>query len=605
MTAAWRWWRSPLPWLGGLLVVYLLSPIGAFVGRLATTRHLASPGTTRALLVSAETATIATAVIAVLGIPLAYLLARGRSRRSAVVGVALQLPIALPPLMSGILLLYLVGPYTTLGRLFGGRLTDDRVGIVLAQVFVAAPFLVVAARAAFVQIEPALDEVAATLGHQRWSRFVRVAVPAAMPGITAGLLLAWLRAFGEFGATVILAYHPYSLPVFTYVQFGSSGLNTTLLPVAAALGAALVVLVVSAMLAGPRHRPVRRPALVASRRPDPAPALPLSFDVSGAVGSFRVAARGGPATNVAIIGETGAGKTLTLRMLAGLLGPDHGSVRLGDRDLGQLAPEARRIGYVPQDSTLLAHLPVWRQVRFGVDSDPQVAGYWIDWLGLAALTDRLPAQLSGGQRRKVAIARALAREPQLLLLDEPFAGLDTTSRAELRKDLRRLRREAPIPTVIVTHDPEDVAVLADEVLVLQHGATLQCGRLHEVYDAPASPAVARLLGIANAVEVSVIDDRTVRSTGGADLPAATRGLQPGTRATALLAADQLAIVDGAGIPATVTDVIRRPDHHEVEVSLDASTPLRVVLRRGVAVPQIGSGVNLAIDPMTVRVIPIR
>jgi molybdate transport system permease protein len=585
-----------------LLVVYLLSPIGAFLGRLTTTRHLASPGTGRALLVSAETATIATAVIAVLGVPLAYLLARGRSRRSAIVGVALQLPIALPPLMSGILLLYLVGPYTTLGRLFGGRLTDDRIGIVLAQVFVAAPFLVVAARAAFIQVDPSLDEVAATLGHQRWSRFIRVAVPAAMPGITAGLTLAWLRAFGEFGATVILAYHPYSLPVFTYVQFGSSGLTTTMLPVAAALGASLVVLGVSATVAGRRSRPRHRLATATARAPAPTPALPLTFDVSGAAGSFGVAARGGPANSVAIIGETGAGKTLTLRMLAGLLGPDRGSVRLGDREFGNLPPEVREVGYVPQDSTLLAHLPLWRQVGFGVDTDPEVAAYWIEWLGLTALADRVPAELSGGQRRKTAIARALARRPRLLLLDEPFAGLDTTSRADLRNDLRRLRHQAPVTTVLVTHDPDDVALLADDVLVLDHGSALQYGRLDDVYDAPANPAVARLLGIPNCVEVRVIDDQTVRSAGGADLPADARGLRPGTTATAVITAVE--IVPGGGVAAKVTDVVRRPDHHEVAVSVGPSTPLLVELRRGNALPRIGATVNLAIDPTAVRVVPV-
>jgi molybdate transport system permease protein len=599
-----RWWRSPLPWLGGLLVLYLLSPIAAFVGRLTTTSHLASPGTTSALLVSAETATIATAVIAVLGVPLAYLLAQGRSRTSTAMGVALALPIALPPLMSGILLLYLVGPYTTLGRLFGGRLTDDRIGIVLAQIFVAAPFLVVVARAAFSQVDASLAEVAATLGHRRWARFVRVAVPTAIPGIAAGLLLAWLRAFGEFGATVILAYHPYSLPVFTYVQFGSSGLTTTMLPVAAALGASLVVLVVTAVLTRRLPLRVRCPATTTPRPPVPAPALPLSFDLSGAAGSFGVHACGGPAGSIAIIGETGAGKTLTVRMLAGLLGPDRGSVRLGDHELGRLATETRGIGYLPQDSTLLAHLPVRRQIGFGADTDPQVAAYWIDWLGLAPLAERRPDELSGGQRRKTAIARALAREPRLLLLDEPFSGLDTTSRVELRHDLRRLRRQTPITTVIVTHDPEDVALLADDVLVLHNGATLQYGRLDEVYDAPASPTIARLLGIPNTLAVRVVDDRTVRSTDGTLLPANARGLRPDTAATALFNQAQIAIGTSDGVAGVVTDVVRRPDHHDVEVSAGTATTLRLVLYRGAAVPAVGSPVNLTIDPASVRVAPV-
>ncbi|MGB6228422.1 MAG: ABC transporter permease subunit, partial [Pseudonocardiaceae bacterium] len=162
--------RTPLPWLAGLLTLYLLVPILAYLIRVADTpaSALATPGLGSALAVSVETASISTAIIAVLGIPLGYLLSRGRGRSSTVVGVAVQLPLALPPLMSGILLIYLVGPYTPLGQLFGGMLTDTRVGIVLAQTFVAAPFLIVAARSAFAALDPALDDVAATLGHGRW-----------------------------------------------------------------------------------------------------------------------------------------------------------------------------------------------------------------------------------------------------------------------------------------------------------------------------------------------------------------------------------------------------------------------------------------------------
>ena len=178
-------------------------------------------------------------MIALLGTPLAYLLARGKGLRSRVLTALVALPLALPPLMSGLLLLYVLGPHTTLGRLFDGKLTETRLAIVLAQTFVAAPFLVIAARAAFASVDPALEDVAASLGHGRLARFWRVAVPAALPGIGAGLLLAWLRSFGEFGATVILAYHPYSLPVYTFVEFDATGLPATVLPIAVALGAAL------------------------------------------------------------------------------------------------------------------------------------------------------------------------------------------------------------------------------------------------------------------------------------------------------------------------------------------------------------------------------
>src|SRR5947209_16836896 len=183
------------------------------------------------------------------------------------------LPLALPPLISGILLLYLVGPYTVLGRLFDGNLTDTRTGIVIAQTFVAAPFLVIAARGAFAAVDPALEDVARTLGHKRAAVFLKVALPAAWPGVQAGLLLAWLRAFGEFGATVILAYHPYSLPIFTFVQFDSTGLPSTVLPVVAALGAALVVLA-GVQVHARRRRPYASPP--PPTQPAPQATAPLS-----------------------------------------------------------------------------------------------------------------------------------------------------------------------------------------------------------------------------------------------------------------------------------------------------------------------------------------
>src|SRR5271166_6653093 len=131
---------SPLPWLGGLLALYMLVPIVAFVVRLAGGASPA-PGLGSALATSLVTATISAAIITVLGTPLAYLMARTHGLLARMLLALVALPLALPALMSGVLLLYVVGPFTILGELFGGRLTDTRTGIVLAQVFVSAPFL--------------------------------------------------------------------------------------------------------------------------------------------------------------------------------------------------------------------------------------------------------------------------------------------------------------------------------------------------------------------------------------------------------------------------------------------------------------------------------
>ena len=143
--------------------------------------------------------------------------------------------------------------------------------------------------------------------------------------------------------------------------------------------------------------------------------------------------------------------------------------------------EDRHIGYVPQGPSLLPHLTVRQQLHFGVDADPHLGSWWLHTLGLDGLEDRLPHQLSGGQRQRVSLAQALSRSPRLVLLDEPLSALDAPVRQELRQELRRLQRDAGLSTVLVTHDPEEAAYLADEILVIADGQILQAGPSREVY----------------------------------------------------------------------------------------------------------------------------
>ncbi|MGH3318934.1 MAG: ATP-binding cassette domain-containing protein [Streptosporangiaceae bacterium] len=585
--------------LAGLLVAYLVVPVVAFVARFAdhaggVSRAAARPSALGAALgVSLQTASIATGVIAVLGIPLGYLLARGHGRVRDLVGVLVQLPLALPPLISGILLIYVVGPYTFVGQVFGGALTESRVGIVLAQTFVAAPFLIVAARSAFAAVEPALDDVAATLGHSRLSRFVRVWLPVAAPGIGAGLLLSWLRAFGEFGATVILAYHPYSLPVYTFVQFGSTGLTATLLPVAAALAAAFAVLTL-AVLAPRARRPGRR----APRLPPPKPPVtgepgpPLCFDLAAHLGAFDLRLAYQPSgRRLALLGPSGAGKTLTLRLLAGLTSGSATHVTLGTQELSWLPAEARGIGYLPQDPALLPHLPVWRQVTFGVDADPALAAYWLSRLGITDLAGRTPAELSGGQRRRVALARALARGPRLLLLDEPSTGLDAPVRDQLRRELRRLQRDTGLTTVVVTHDPVEAALLADDVVIVSHGRLLQAGDQPGVYRRPNSPAAASLLGIRNQNSGTVAGPGVIDSHG-LRLTVAHPNLPDGTPVTWCIRPERLR-PDTDGHPTHVLEVTDLGGLHEAVLTVGDG--LTLTMRTAVpATLTPGARINVAI-----------
>jgi ABC-type Fe3+/spermidine/putrescine transport system ATPase subunit/ABC-type sulfate transport system permease component len=496
--------RALVP-LAGLLAVFLVAPFVAGLGQIgrADWANVDWAGLAQAGFVSVASATIATGLVAVLGIPLGYVLARVPGRAMALLGFVVQLPLALPPLASGILLLFLLGYTSPLGRLTRGALTDSFLGIVLAEAFVAAPFLIVAARSAFADVDPVLEDVAATLGHRPAAVFGRVSLALAARGVLAGLLLTWLRAFGEFGATVMVAYHPYSLPVYTYVAFGSEGLPAMLpillptLVIAAAIMAASVL---------PWHRPQVLPqqAVLPSIEPTTAPphchatgkTLDFAFRRRREGFVLDVAWRA-EARRLCILGASGSGKSATLRLIAGLDQADHAAVSLGGRDLGTLPPYARAIAYVPQDYGLLPNLSVERQVRFGVTSDPALARGWTRRLGLAGLEQRLPAELSLGQQQRVALARALSCKGALLLLDEPFAALDAPLRTRLREELLALQGEIAATTILVTHDPEEAFLLADELLLLEDGHVLQAGPVDAVFARPVSTAAARLLGADN------------------------------------------------------------------------------------------------------------
>ena len=544
--------RSPLAWLGGLIVLYLALPLVAFAIRLAGApqRGFHTPGLFPALWVSISCATISLVLLTLFGVPLAYLLARSHGRVASLVGMIVQIPLALPPVMSGIVLVYLVGPYTFIGRLFGERLTNSATGIVLAMTFCSAPFLIVAARASFVGIDQGLLDVAATLGHSEASRFLRVAVPVAAPGIRAGMLLAWLRAFGEYGAVVILAYNPTSLPIYTYNQFSGRGLPTTLAPTALALLVAVVAVMISRVRA--RRRPRGRISVPAPMPPTPADPRPVRFDISHHLGSFHLElAQVSSARHLGILGPSGSGKSALLRCLAGLYGAGPGPVWYGDQSVQDVPVEHRRVGYVAQHFSLYPHLTVWQHLLFARSASAELAAYWLEHLRLEGLENRYPAELSGGQRQRVGLAQVLCGSPQVLLLDEPFSALDVPVRLELRRELRRLQQETGLTTVIVTHDAEEAAFLSDEVIVIADGQTLQSGTSRQVFTRPASPEVAKLLGISNLHRATVISSSQIDADGA--LIEVSTELVPGTAVWWSIRPERVSVVAAADFDARPHD----------------------------------------------------
>ncbi len=220
---------------------------------------------------------------------------------------------------------------------------------------------------------------------------------------------------------------------------------------------------------------------------------------------------------LALVGPSGAGKTTLLRMIAGLSTPVDGQIEcagqtwLDTTQQRNVAVRDRRIGFVFQQYALFPHLTAQQNVEQscrhlrGADRR-QRAQHWLGKVNLAGLEARRPDQLSGGQQQRVGLARALAREPNILLLDEPFSAVDRATRDRLYQELAQLRRELSIPVVLVTHDLDEAIVLSDQLCMLSQGVTLQSGPVTEVTNRPSSVLVARLVGIKNVFRATVLEN---------------------------------------------------------------------------------------------------
>lgn len=218
----------------------------------------------------------------------------------------------------------------------------------------------------------------------------------------------------------------------------------------------------------------------------------IAVDVQRTVGSFHLnVSFAAPAGITALFGPSGSGKTLTLRCIAGLLRPDRGRLVLGQRVLYDggsgvdLATRDRRIGYVFQHYALFPHLTAAANIGYGLnDLSPMDRSARVkellEMVDLAGFAERQPHQLSGGQQQRVALARALAPRPDLVLLDEPFAAIDSFVRDRLREQLRAIHDRTQVPMILVTHDVADVRRLADTVVLYGHGVVLQVGATADV-----------------------------------------------------------------------------------------------------------------------------
>ncbi|MDI3407743.1 ABC transporter permease [Streptomyces sp. B-S-A6] len=543
-------WALALP--GVVAVVFLLLPLaGVLAGAPWRTLpdRLTAPAVTEALGLSLAVSGWALLLSLVLGVPLAWLLARVEFPGKALVRCLVMLPMVLPPTVAGVALLEGYGRRGLLGPWLDGlgvTLPFSTAGAVVSSAFVSMPFLVISLEGALAGLHRRYEETALSLGAGPLRTFFTVTVPMVAPGLVAGAALSWARALGEFGATITFAGNlpgtTQTLPLQVYLLLqndpdGAVAVSLLLLVVATAVLVALRGRWLGGGAGGGHARrpdragdgagavphtrgaadtadtantaaaEYREPAGPAEH-PDPAgktgtaqppAAWPLTAEVAGYT---RVRLDASPGTTIAVVGPNGAGKTTLLRALLGLTPRAWtDSLRLGALDVGELPVHRRGIAWVPQDGALFPHLTALSNTAYGLRAQgvgkrhARVAAQeWLDRLGVGHLAHRRPGQLSGGQAQRVALARALAARPRLLLLDEPLAALDQTTRARVRHALRSHLADFPGVCLIVTHDPVEAVSLADRVLVLEDGLPVQYAEPAEVARHPRSPWVARMLG---------------------------------------------------------------------------------------------------------------
>jgi len=308
---------------------------------------------------------------------------------------------------------------------------------------------------------------------------------------------------------------------------------------------------------------------------------------------------------VALVGPSGAGKTSLLRTIAGLERPHAGRISLGDelwfdaQRKVHLSPERRRLGYLPQDYGLFPHLTVAENVRFAARRDrPDL----LERFGIGHLGSARPRQLSGGERQRVGLARALAREPRVLLLDEPFGALDALTRQQVRDELADQLPALDLPTLLVTHAFSDAIVLAERIGVLDTGRLLQLAPAEELLRAPANAMVAALTGanVLGGNATPTATGATVHLDGGGQLTTTASAAGP---VQVAVHPWELELTDGDRGPFTDTVISVHQDRGALQIRLTRLTIQVPPGENGRGPVTPGMTVGLKASPANVRVLP--
>lgn len=331
-----------------------------------------------------------------------------------------------------------------------------------------------------------------------------------------------------------------------------------------------------------------------------------SFDGFNAVRDFSLDVAAGQI--VCLLGPSGCGKTTLLRIASGIERPTSGRVLLNGKEVSGaqsfVPPEKRNVGLMFQDFALFPHLTVLQNVAFGLKGLPQaeadkVAGAALERVGLIHYARNYPHTLSGGEQQRVALARAVAPRPSVLLMDEPFSGLDSRLRDEMREETRAVLRETRATCIIVTHQPEEAMQLGDVIAVMRAGKLVQTGGARELYHSPNNIFVARMFSAMNEIPSKVVNGKMDTALGVFD----AGGLADGTDAVMCVRERGIQLVPaGDGIAGRVVHVKFLGDAAVVEIAIDGlDKPLRARVAEPDC-PERGVDVGLVIDDQMVLVL---
>jgi molybdate transport system permease protein len=488
------------------------------------------------LWISLKTALLATFITFFLGISAAYWMLGYRGKGKSLIEGIFVAPLILPPTVVGFLLLIFFGKNGPVGKLlepYNTTIVFTWYGAAIAATVVSFPLMYKTALGAFMQIDANLLRVARTLGAKELTIFWRISLPLAFPGIIAATTLAFARALGEFGATLMLAGNipgqTQTIPMAIYFAVESGSINEAWF-----WSIAIMIISLSGIILGNFWQEISyksKSTKISKNSIELANKSSLLLEDSASKGLFLNIEKRLPNFHLQVafntddqplglLGGSGAGKSMILRCLAGIETPTQGQIILNNRVLFDsenninIPIYQRRIGFLFQNYALFPHLTVAQNIAFGIpkyiDTKTEVEKQLIA-MKLQGFGNRYPHQLSGGQQQRVALARGLASNPEALLLDEPFSALDTHLRSQLEQQVTEILADYSGVTLFVTHNMEEAYRLCPNLLVLEQGKAAHYGSKYEIFQHPASVNVAQLTGCKNFSRANILAPQEIEA----------------------------------------------------------------------------------------------